>query len=146
MATIWTLACIAFRPEALDVHVYCQALYWSHETSEINSKQSLLFLSVFFYAVSNIGLEPTYSVDTIKHTVHLAFQTFFFLIYSIFNRDFFEITVENSTLNRDSTFNRTIYRVDTTYLSGGFSARQAQREVVKNFIFYFYHFPLTLSG
>ena len=38
MATVWTLAFMAFRPEALDVHLHCQALYWSHETSENNCK------------------------------------------------------------------------------------------------------------
>ena len=36
-----------------------------------------------------------YSADSIKRTVHLTFHG---LIYGIFNRDFFEITVENSTL------------------------------------------------
>ena len=56
-------------------------------------------------------MPSTYSVDSIKRTVHLAFHG---LIYSIFNRDFFEMTVENSTLNRDSTFNRTVRLIEST--------------------------------
>ena len=52
-----------------------------------------------------------YSVDSIKRTVHLACHG---LIYGIFNRDFLKITVENSTLNRDSTFNRTVCLIEST--------------------------------
>ena len=36
------------------------------------------------------------------------------MIYGIFNRDFFEISVENSTLNKDSTFNRTVRLIEST--------------------------------
>ena len=55
-----------------------------------------------FRAVRGIQLDPT--LQTLLNVPYIQlFTDFFFLIYSIFNRDFLEITIENSILNRERT-------------------------------------------
>ena len=59
-----------------------------------------------------------YSVDSIKRTVHLAFHGLFFSWNTVFLIEIFWnnywTTVENSMLNRDSTFNRTVRLIEST--------------------------------
>ena len=45
-----------------------------------------------------VHVKNLYSVDSIKHTVHLAFHGLFFLIYSTFNRDFLKLLLKTVSL------------------------------------------------